>query len=209
MGLQQREETPVNGSIWALVPWQAAIFDRQNMFVRFSSQEAWERFSVDGNCIVPVLTSSTCIFTTTTANQTRQASSASITQYLSRKYARIPFTTLCWWPPARPDPNHHPLSVSYSRYVLSGDNCQYRQINLDVQKPLDHIRLNNIQSSVSFDQEIPEDCTAVVLGFQNHQADWWARAAARGNAQPGDTCEKVQEDEESFGKEFHHVCAPR
>ncbi|KAL0632425.1 hypothetical protein Q9L58_008678 [Maublancomyces gigas] len=220
MGLQQREETPVNGSIWALVPWQAPIFDRQNMFVRFSSQEAWERFSVDGNCIVPA-------FKWLVQSAVMKSVSDEFDMYLHHNHSqsdptgelRIDHSVLeqaiCQDPiyyallvAARPDPNHHQLSVSCSRYVLSGENCQYRQINLDVQKPLDHIRLNNIQSSVSFDQEIPEGCTAVVLGFQNHLADWLARAVARENAQPGNTCEKVQEDEESFGKEFHHVCAP-
>lgn len=171
------------------------------MFVRFSSQGAWERFSVDGNCIVPVfkwLIESPVMKSVTDEFDMYLHHNQSDRTGEARSYHSV-LEQAIWQNPiyyallvaARPDLNHHQLSVSYSRYMLPGDKCQYRQIDLDVQNALDRgIGLKNIQSSVSFDQEVSEGCTAVVLGFQNHLADWWARAVARGDARPGNTCQK-------------------
>ena len=64
----------------------------------------------------------------------------------------------------------------YTKYAQPGDQTYFRHLDVNIPKLLDVGRgANLIQGSVHFDDDDNENCTELLLGFQNHLAEWWDR----------------------------------
>ena len=83
----------------------------------------------------------------------------------------------------RPDKAWKLISYPYyTKYAQPGDQTYFRHLDVNIPKLLDVGRgANLIQGSVHFDDDDNENCTELLLGFQNHLAEWWDRCVkARG-----------------------------
>jgi len=70
----------------------------------------------------------------------------------------------------------------YAKYAQPGDQTYFHHLDINILKLLDIDRgVNLIQGSVHFDDDNDENCTELLLGFQNHLAERWDRCVkARG-----------------------------
>ncbi|KAI9765616.1 MAG: hypothetical protein M1840_007305 [Geoglossum simile] len=107
---------------------------------------------------------------------------------------------------ARPDTNY--WLISYPYYVKDtseGENTGFAHFDINVDEFVKSGRgLNMVQGSVSVDDEMEDNCTLLVLGFQHVIHEWWGRVTARGKATSGHTTNAkniyMPEDRQSFGQ---------
>ena len=105
----------------------------------------------------------------------------------------------------RTDGNPRMVSYPYyTKHAIMGDSTEFCHIDLNVPRFLANgDGANAIQGSMSLDDETPNSCTEVLLGFHHHLDSWWAKVEARGQATNGEVHDLsaiwTKDDDEEYG----------
>ena len=125
----------------------------------------------------------------------------SLTQQIVRQ--DLEYWSLC--ASLRTDGNPRMVSYPYyTKHAIMGDSTEFCHIDLNVPRFLANgDGANAIQGSMSLDDETPNSCTEVLLGFHHHLDSWWAKVEARGQATNGEVHDLsaiwTKDDDEEYG----------